>query len=173
MSSLLCEALEKTNTTQVELSGLTGVPQGRISEYVCGKRVMSPDTARLLFGAMGLHLNVQTTTHPAMMNSSDRRSWLLHRKACGKLTRDSLPHWQALIAKNVEEMRLQVQGSPHLENLAKWKHLALTGDLKGLRAAMLDPGEEGKAMRDVSPLSGILNQQERCEALGIDYVEAL
>jgi transcriptional regulator with XRE-family HTH domain len=173
LSSLLRAAMDATGSTQVALSALTGVAQGRISEYVCAKRAMSPGTAKLLFDAMGLRLNLEATIHPVEMNSSDRRSWLLHRKACAKLTSSSLPHWRDLIAKNAEAMRRQIQGGPHLENLAKWERLAQTGDIKGLRGAMLDPGEAGRAMRDVSPLAGVLTQQERCEALGVDYLEAL
>jgi transcriptional regulator with XRE-family HTH domain len=172
-SSLLAGAIASAGVTQVELSAVTGVSQGRISEYVHQKREMSERTARLLFGAMGWSSGVVATAQPASMNVSERRSWRLHRKACAKLTAESLPQWRELIAANSRRMRGQIEGHPHVENLDRWVRLAEAGDIRELRAAMLDPGERGRAMREVSPLAGVLTQRERCEALGVDYVEAL
>ncbi|MDR2372889.1 MAG: helix-turn-helix transcriptional regulator [Bifidobacteriaceae bacterium] len=161
--SPLALALSQSGTSQMELSRLTGVSQGRISEYAAGKVAMSQAMLSHLLSAMGYA--AELTVFPVPMNSSDQRSWRLHRAVARKLTRGGLSQIKTQLISNLRAQRTSVRGEPHLSRLADWERMILGEDIKAIRRCCLDVGERGRQFRDVSPLGGILTEAERTEAL--------
>jgi transcriptional regulator with XRE-family HTH domain len=164
-ATVLRQAMADHGMTQVELSRLTGVAQGRISEYVHGRTGLSGDMLAYLLSALGLQPSITVVARDPFPNRSDKRSWLLHRAVARKLTPATWPQMKALVDRNADRQRPGLRGEPHLTNLSRWQRLFAGGDLKEIRRVLLDVGEEGRAMRDVSPLAGALSEAERLEAL--------
>lgn len=63
-------------------------------------------------------------------------------------------------------LREGTRGEPHLSNLDRWQHLIEDGDLPTLRRVMTGLDTDSAQMREVSPISGLLPQEERVEVLG-------
>jgi hypothetical protein len=77
----------------------------------------------------------------------------------------NLDAWRPLITSNIDRLRNTVQGEPHEQNLTRWENLVKDGDIRALKHVMLDVGPDGIAMRNVSPFTGTLTQEERMVAL--------
>ena len=72
-----------------------------------------------------------------------------------------------MILRNLKRLRDSVQGQPHVRNLDRWKRLVRDRDMHGLRQAMTGLDTDSVEMREVSPLGGLLSQEERSEVLGL------
>lgn len=59
------------------------------------------------------------------------------------------------------------RGQPHLQNLDRWQRLIEDGNLSSLRRVMTGLDTDSIQMREVSPMGGLLPQQERSAALGL------
>jgi transcriptional regulator with XRE-family HTH domain len=161
----LAAAMERAGVSQAELARLTGVAQGRISEYTRGRTGLSADMFAYLLSPLGFKPHVEITLETPAMNRSDRRSWYLHRAVARKIVPDTLREIGPLVQLNITRQREGVRGEPHLTNLARWEALFRVGDVKEIRRLLLDPGEAGRAMRDVTPFAGVLTETERLAAL--------
>ena len=51
------------------------------------------------------------------LTRSERRSWRLHHQLSKRLTRSSLDEWRPKIERNLDRLRGNVQGQPHVHNL--------------------------------------------------------
>jgi hypothetical protein len=60
-----------------------------------------------------------------------------------------------------------VQGQPHLRNLDRWQHLLDDRDIPGLRRVLTGLDTHSVEMREVSPMGGLISQEERSEVLGL------
>ncbi|MDR0432617.1 MAG: helix-turn-helix domain-containing protein [Bifidobacteriaceae bacterium] len=170
-ASALAWAMRESGTSQTELSGLTGVSQGRISEYVAGKVTMSQAMLSHLLSAMGYAAEIAVIRAP--LNISDERSWRLHRAVAKKLTAGVIGKAKPRLIKNVLAQRAAVRGEPHLSHLAQWERMIRAEDVQSIRRCCLDVGDFGREMREVSPLGGILTQSERLEALAAEALVAV
>ena len=157
----LREVVRHTGMTQTKLSQITGIPQGRISEYVTGKRSPSNGTLTLLLGAMGFRPVLQIEPEP--MGRSELRSWMLHRQLSTHL--DQLDSWRDKLHSNLDRIEHSITGEPHRSNIQRWRSLISHRDVKGLRQVMVDPSRDGQEMREVGPFAGLLPEAERLQVM--------
>ncbi len=164
---VLREVMLETGTTQSELSRLCGVRQPSISQFLSGRVEMSDDMLDRLLSCMGFRLEVVRRPVRRDLNRSTERSWQLHRRLSTHLTPETLEEWRPTILRNLERLRGSVQGQPHVRNLDRWQRLVRDRDLPGLRRVMTSLDTDSVEMREVSPLGGLLPQDERSEVLGL------
>jgi hypothetical protein len=69
--------------------------------------------------------------------------------------------------RNLQRLRESTRGQPHLRNLDRWQRLIQDGDLPSLRRVMTGLDTDSVEMREVSPMGGLLSQEERSEVLGL------
>ena len=155
----------QTGTTQSELSRLSGVRQPSISQFLSGKVDLSDEQLDRLLSCMGYRLEVVRRPVVANLTRSERRSWGLHRRLSSHLTRSGLEVWRPTIERNLERLRRSVKGQPHLRNLDRWQSLIDRHDLLGLHRVLTGLDRESIEMREVSPMGGLLSDEERSDLL--------
>lgn len=69
------------------------------------------------------------------------------------------------MARNLAQTRERVRGEPHTRNLERWSRLVETSDLPGPHRVLTGLDEPAIQMREVSPMRGLLSQEERNEIL--------
>lgn len=164
---VLREVMLGTGTTQSELSRISGVRQPSISQFLSGRVEMSDDMLNRLLSCMGFRLEVVRRPVRRELSRSSERSWRLHRRLSSHLTSETLDEWRPTIVRNVERLRGTVQGQPHIRNLERWRQLVRDRDVSGLRHAMTGVDIDSVEMREVSPMGGLMSQDERSEVLGL------
>ena len=162
---LLRQVMRTTRTTQSELSRLSGVHQPSISQFLSGKIDMSDEQIDRLLCCMGYRLEVLRRPVRPELTRSERRSWQLHRRISGHLTRSTLDEWRPQIRQNLKRLRGSVQGQPHLRNIDRWRSLVESGDVPMLHRVLTGLDRDSIEMREVSPLGGLLSTEERSEVL--------
>lgn len=155
----------ETSTTQSELSRISGVRQPSISQFLSGRTSLSDDMLDRLLSCMGYRLEIVRRPVKPELGRSVQRSWLLHRQLSKHLTSECLDSWYPTVLENLERLRLNVRGQPHLRNLDHWRQLIDERDLPGLHRVMTGLDTDSIEMREVSPMGGLLPQNERAEAL--------
>lgn len=155
----------ETGTTQSELSRCSGVRQPSISQFLSGRVTMSDDMLERLLSCMGYRLEVVRRPVRPRLNRSVDRSWRLHRRLSSLLTSDMLGQWQPTIQRNLHRLRGSVRGQPHLRNLDRWQRLVDDRDVPGLHRVMTGLDIDSVEMREISPLGGLLPEQERSMVL--------
>lgn len=163
---ILSQVMDETGTSQSELSRLSGVHQPSISQMLSGRVEPSDDMLRRLLSCMGFGVEVIYRPVPLDLTKSVGRSWRLHRRLSTHLDRETLGEWTPRILTNLEQMTGRVRGEPHTTNLQRWRGLVSDGDLTGLRRVLTGLDETSIQMREVSPMRGLLSQEERNEVLG-------
>jgi transcriptional regulator with XRE-family HTH domain len=158
---LLREVMLRTGTTQSELSRVSGVHQPSISQFLSGKVDLSDDQLDRLLSCMGYRLQVVRRPVEPDLTRSERRSWQLHCRLSSQLTRSSLQEWRPTIEGNLTRLRERVAGQPHQRNLGRWTSLVEGGDVLGLHRVLTGLDRESIEMREVSPMGGLLSQDDR------------
>jgi transcriptional regulator with XRE-family HTH domain len=162
---LLGQVMLETGTTQSELSRLSGVHQPSISKLLSGTIGVSDEQLDRMLSCMGYRLEVIRRPVVPDLTRSERRSWRLHRQLSTRLTRSTLDEWRPTILRNLTRLRESVQGQPHVQNLDRWQTLVESGDVAGLRRFLTGLDRDSIEMREVSPMGGLLSNEERAEAL--------
>ena len=162
---LLREVMLETGTAQSELSRVSGVHQPSISQFLSGRVDLSDDQLDRLLSCMGRRLEVVRNSVEPTLTRSERRSWLLHRRLSTRLTRHSLGEWRPTIERNLTRLRDGVTGQPHVRNLERWTSLVERGDVVGVKRVLTGLDRDSIEMREVSPMGGLLSQQDRTDAL--------
>ena len=162
---LLREVMRETRTTQSELSRLSGVRQPSISQFLSGTVELSDDQLDRLLSCMGYRLEVIRRPVVPELTRSERRSWRLHCRLSIRLTPASLQEWRPVIERNLGRLRGSVTGQPHSRNLDRWESLVRDGDVLGLHRVLTGLDRDSIEMREVSPMGGLLPQDERQAAL--------
>jgi transcriptional regulator with XRE-family HTH domain len=162
---VLRSVMHETGTTQSGLSRVSGVRQPSISQFLSGKVDLSDEQLDRLLSCMGYRLEVIRRPVLPDLTRSERRSWRLHRRLSTQLTRSLLPEWRPRIESNLRRLRQGVRGQPHLRHLDRWQSLVERGDLPGLHRVLTGLDRDSIEMREVSPMGGLLSQQERSEVL--------
>lgn len=157
--------MSQTGTAQSDLSRTSGVKQPSISQFLSGTTTMSDDMLDRLLSCMGYRLEVVRRPVMVEMHRSQHRSWRLHRQLSSHLDPQTLQEWTPTLVTNLGRLRLNVRGEPHLGNLQRWSHLIERGDLSGIRRVMTGVDVDSIEMREVSPMSGLLSQEERGRVL--------
>jgi hypothetical protein len=155
----------ETGTTQSELSRISGVRQPSISQFLSGIGHLSDEMLDRLLSCMGYRLEVVRRPVRPKLGRSPERSWRLHRQLSMQLTPTSLNEWRPTILRNLQRLRQNTRGQPHLRNLDRWHRLIEDDDLSGLRCVMTGLDTDSVQMREVSPMGGLLSQKERSEIL--------
>lgn len=150
-----------TRTGQSELARLSGIRQPSISKFLSGQTPLSDEQLDRLLSCMGYRL--QVTRRPVLpeLTRSERRSWLLHREIARKLTRQTLRSWRPTIAKNLLHLHAGTTGEPHKTNIERWEALIADENLPDLHRALTGLDRDSVEMREVSPMSGLLSDEER------------
>lgn len=164
-SNVLREVMLETSTTQSELSRLSGVRQPSISGFLSDKIEMSDDQLNRLLSCMGFQLEVVRRPVVPQLTRSERRSWQLHRRLSTLLDLRSLGNWQPTIERNLDRLVDRVTGQPHEKNLDRWRRLVDRGDVPGLHRVLTGLDRDSIEMREVSPMSGLLYDDQRREVL--------
>lgn len=154
-----------TGTTQSELSRLSGVRQPSISGFLSGRVDLSDEQLNRLLSCMGYQLEVVRRPVVPKLTRSERRSWQLHRRLSTLLNRDSFDEWRPRIERNLDRLSEQVTGQPHERNLQSWRDLVDRDDLPGLHRVLTGLDRDSIEMREVSPMSGLLPDEQRREVL--------
>jgi hypothetical protein len=162
---VLEQVMTETGTTQSVLSRLSGVRQPSISQFLSGKVELSDNQLDRLLSCMGYRLEVVRRPVQPRLTRSERRSWQLHRQLSTQLTRTELDQWRPIITRNLKRLRGNVRGQPHEHNLDRWEFLVTHGDVPGLHRVLTGLDRDSIEMREVSPLSGLLSQDERSRIL--------
>ena len=126
---------------------------------------MSDEQLDRLLSCMGYRLEVVRRPVAPELTRSERRSWRLHRQLSTHLTRSSLHEWRSDIDRNLGRLRGGVSGEPHLRNLKRWELLVESGDVPGLHRVLTGLDRDSIEMREVSPMGGLLSQDERSAVL--------
>ncbi len=164
-TEVLREVMRETGTTQSDLSRLSGVRQPSISGFLSGRVDLSDDQLDRLLSCMGFHLEVIRRPVVPKLTRSERRSWQLHRRVSTLLNRQSYEEWVPRIERNLDRLSERITGEPHEPNLDRWRELMDRGDLPGLHRVLTGLDRDSIAMREVSPMSGLLPDEQRREVL--------
>ncbi len=162
---VLREVMLESGTSQSELSRLSGVWQSSISQFLSGKVHLSDDQLDRLLSCMGYRLEVVWLPAVPDLTRSEWRSWRLHRRLSTHLTQSALEQWRPRMERNLERLRGTVRGQPHLRNLDRWESLLDHGDVTGLHRTLTGLDRDSIEMREVSPVGGLLPNEERLEVL--------
>lgn len=157
--------MANTGTSQSHLARFSGVPQPSISQFLTGKIDFSDDQLDRLLACMGYRLEVGRRAVEPDLTRSERRSWSVHRQLATHLTHESLTDWRSTILDNIQRLRAGVHGRPHLANIDRWQRIVEAGDVPALRCALTGLDRDGIEMREVTPMSGLLSDEERRAAL--------
>lgn len=155
----------ETGPTQSELCRISGVHQPSISQFLSDRVDLSDDQLDRLLSCMGRRLEVVRRSVVPELTRSERRSWLLHRRVSSRLTRQSLGEWRPTIERNLTRLRVGVTGQPHVRNLERWTSLVERDDVVGLKRMLTGLDRDSIEMCEVSPMGGLLSQQDRTDVL--------
>ena len=164
---VLREVMREAGITQSELSRISGVRQPSISQYLSGRGHLSDDMLDRLLSCMGYRLEIIRRPVRQELGRSPRRSWELHRRLSMHLTPETLGEWRPSIQRNLQHLRKSTCGQPHLRNLDRWERLITDGELSSIRRVMTGLDTDSIEMREVSPMRGLLSQEERSEVMGV------
>jgi transcriptional regulator with XRE-family HTH domain len=164
-SEVLREVMRETGTTQTELARLSGVHQPSISQFLSTKVDLSDEQLDRLLSCMGYRLEVNRRAFAPGLTRAERRSWKLHRQLSTQLTRSTLTQWRPTMLANLERLRAGVRGQPHIRNLDRWEALVKDGDVAGLHRVLTGLDRDHIEMREVTPMSGLLSDEERTKVL--------
>lgn len=143
-----------TGWTQTRLAGEAGTSQPTIAAYESGTKSPTWRTVQAVAEAAGL------ACYPfvgAPMSREERRSLALHQAIVKELFRE--PERVVRVARgNVDRM---LEANPHAAALLEeWRRI-LDMPLAQVASRMLDPGEHGRELRQVSPFAGVLDARQR------------
>ena len=155
----------ETSTTQSDLSRLSGVRQPSISGFLSGKVALSDDQLDRLLSCMGFRLEVVRRPVVPKLTRSERRSWLLHRRLSTLLNHQTFEEWQPTLERNLDRLSDRVTGQPHVRNRDRWRLLVNRGDLPSLHRVLTGLDRDSIEMREVSPMTGLLPDEQRREVL--------
>jgi len=162
---VLRDVMLQTSTTQSDLSRFSGVRQPSISGFLSGRVDLSDDQLDRLLSCMGFRLEVIRRPVVPKLTRSERRSWQLHRRLSTLLNRHSFEDWRPKIERNLDRVSDRVTGQPHERNLDRWRQLVDGRDLPGLHRVLTGLDRDSIEMREVSPMSGLLPDEQRREVL--------
>jgi transcriptional regulator with XRE-family HTH domain len=164
-SELLRQVMFETGTNQSDLARLSGVHQPSISQFLSTKVDLSDEQLDRLLSCMGYRLEVIRRTVTPDLTRAEWRSWKLHRRLSTHLTRSTLTQWRPTILANLDRLRGAVRGQPHTRNLDRWHTLVEGGDLASLHRVLTGLDRDSIEMREVTPMSGLLSDEERIKVL--------
>lgn len=164
-SEILRSVMSEVGITQTRLSELSGVKQPSLSQMLHDRIEMSDEMLDRLLSCMGYRLEVVRRPIRVELDRASERRWRLHERLVRELSPETWKRWRPIVKRNLEQLRSSTRGEPHRRNLERWSDLVRTNDLRGIRLLMTGLDTESIQMREVSPLGGLLSEQERREVL--------
>lgn len=164
-NEILRAVMQQTATSQSELAKISGVRQPSISQFLSGRTPFSDEQLDRLLCSMGYRLQVARQPIQAHLTRSERRSWGLHLEVARRLTKESLRVWRPIIDVNLKHLLTGVTGKPHTANVARWRELVSQENLPDLHRVLTGLDRDSIEMREVSPLAGVLTDDERARVL--------
>jgi len=155
----------ESGTTQSGLSRVSGVRQPSISGFLSVKVDLSDDQLNRLLSCMGFQPEVLRRPVVPKLTRSERRSWQLHRHLSTLLSRQSFEEWRPTMVSNLDRIEDRVTGQPHGRNPDRWRRLFDSDDLPGLHRVLTGLDRDSIEMREVSPMSGLLHDEQPPEIL--------
>ncbi|MFH1727042.1 MAG: helix-turn-helix transcriptional regulator [Pseudomonadota bacterium] len=148
----------KAGITQKNLALVAKTSQPTIAMYEAGSKSPSLSTLNKLANSLGFDIHV---TFIPKMTREDKRSLAYHYAIVNKL-KDRPDQIRKKAKKTLIKLKLK---HPHakdlLGNWSKWLNLPL----ESLISNILNPNQESREMRHVSPFAGILSPKERTKLL--------
>ena len=89
----------------------------------------------------------------------------MSRSASTLLNRQSFEDWRPRIERNLDRLGNRVTGQPHEQNLERWRQLVDRGDVPGMHRVLTGLDRDSIEMREVSPMSGLLPDDQRRDLL--------
>ncbi len=118
-----------------------------------------------LLDCMGYRLEVIRRPVEPVLTRSEQRSWRLHRQLSTHLTQQSLRGVAPADRGTAQPAPLAGDGpAPHPQH-QRWGGLLGSGDVSGLRRVLTGLDRDSIEMREVSPMGGLLSQEERQQVL--------
>lgn len=140
--------------TQRDLADAAGTSQPAVAAYESGSKSPTWRTVERLASSVGL------ACYPAVgavLTRDQERSLLLHAAIARELRARETEVIQ-IARRNISRMR---SVNPHAWRLLEdWEQI-LQGPISHIVACMLDPGEHGRDLRQVSPFGGVLTPAQR------------
>jgi transcriptional regulator with XRE-family HTH domain len=164
-SEVLRQIMKMTDTSQSQLARLSGVHQPSISQFLSARVDLSDEQLDRLLSCMGYRLEISRRAIAPELTRAEWRSWKLHRQLSIRLTRSSLRRWNPTILANLDRLRSGVRGQPHLRNIERWLALVDQGDVAGLQRVLTGLDRDYIEMREVSPMTGLLTDEDRTRVL--------
>lgn len=158
----------ESGTTQTRLSRVSGVHQPSISQFLSGRTELSDEMLGRLLECMGYRLQVVRRLVEPELTRSEHRSWRLHRQLATHLTKENLRDWRPRIESQLDRLNAGVSGQPHTRNVERWSEMVRDNNLPGLRRVLTALDRDSVQMREVSPMGGLLSQDERTLTLAGD-----
>lgn len=85
----------------------------------------------------------------------------MHRELAAHRTETALIDWRTTLLANIERLRADVHGQPHIDILARWQHIIEHDDVSGIRHVLTGLDRPVIEMRDVTPMGGLLSNDIR------------
>lgn len=152
--------------TQSGLSGMSGVRQPNISGYLSGKKPLGQDVFDRLTSCMGVIVEFQPVVTKPDLTRSELRSWKLHRYISSRFSDTDLERHRSTMLENLDRVGERSQGEPHESNLRMWRNSIEDRDWTQVRRHLTGVDRHSIEMREVTPMSGLLDDSERREVLG-------
>ena len=99
------------------------------------------------------------------LTRAERRSWTLHHRLSTHLTRSTLTQWRPTILANLERLRGAFEANRTSATSTDGKYWYSDGDVAGLHRVLTGLDRDSIEMREVTPLSGLLSDEERTKVL--------
>lgn len=164
-SEILGAVMSETGMTQSRLADLSGVKQPSISQMVHGHIEMSDEMLDRLLSCMGYRLEVVRSPVRVDLDRSSLRRWQMHQRLAQSLSEETWPTWRPSVVHNLKELRTATRGEPHVSRLMRWDALVKSDDIRSIRRVMTGLDTYSIQMRDVSPMGGLLSEEERHDVL--------
>ncbi len=149
---------QQADITQQELAARAGTAQSTIAAYETGAKSPTIRTVEKTARAVGLEMCVVFV--PAMTRE-DRRSLAFHRAVAARLAENPEP----VINRTRRQLRRLITGHEHAAPILRRWRCWLDLPVAELIDRMLDPGQQARDMRQVSPFAGVLSARERAAVL--------
>lgn len=158
---ILDKLMRESGVSQSMLSRVSGVRQPNISGYLSGRKPLGESVFTHLLSCLGYESQVRVEVVEPQLTRSERRSWLLHRHISGVVDDERFDDLQPMLIGNLSRVRERSQGEPHLSNIGEWEQILRDRDWLRLRRVLTGLDRHAIEMREVSPMSGVLSDEER------------
>jgi len=158
LETLLRQLLDYSRLTRRELARKSNLAPETLSR-VSRRGTADFETVARLVRSAGMELTARPTASSNPHERLDARSLALHAVIAGKLT--ATPELvQRKVLPNIERFKRVHRGSGTEKLLEEWEAASKAG-ISALVRLCVDPTEHGQQLRQTSPLTGILTQEER------------